>query len=80
MKNDWHFKYECQAAERAFMVGRALVDGKPDHLIAKELNMAKRTVKKHVKRLCDEFGVGQRFYRRIPLAVKLYEYPIFRED
>lgn len=62
------------------MVGRYLCEGKTDKMISQDLGIKTRTVKKHIGSLCKEFGIPQRFYQRIPLAVKLYQYPIFTED
>jgi ATP/maltotriose-dependent transcriptional regulator MalT len=67
-------------AQICFETGKLLLKGFSDKEIAKKLRVKLRTVKSHIKRLCIEFKVERKALQRVRLAVKLYEYPIFRGE
>lgn len=67
----------CSPAN-SFEVGRMLLRGYSNREIAKRLGVTERVVKAGMARLFHEFGVSSGI-KRVQLAVKLAQYPIFSE-
>lgn len=68
-----------EGADRDFEVGRLLCQGLPDREIAKIQGRTLRAVKASTKRLFNEYGIVDG-HKRIKLAAKLYQYPIYRDS
>ena len=66
----------ANANEACFEAARLLLRGYSDSEIAKAMKVANRTVKSFIRRLCDEYDVHDGI-KRVKLAVRLYQYPIF---
>ena len=73
-------KTSTDSCALCFDTGCLLLKGWRVSEIASALQIPERTVKSYLWRLCKEYKVARDGLRYIKLAVKLYEYPLFRGE